>query len=74
METLETQELPQKDRGGRQPKMIPITILLPVADHAILMHLTLKKMKQLGEDVPRDRVVSEAIQAFAKAQNSEAGA
>ena len=74
MESPETPEMPQKDGRGRQPKMIPITILLPVADHAILMQLTLKKMKQLGEDVPRDRVISEAIQCLAKAQNSEAGA
>ena len=71
MDAPETHESPQKDRAGRQAKMIPITLLLPVADHAILMQLTLKKMKQLGEDVPRDRVVSEAIQSLAKGLNAQ---
>lgn len=74
MESPETPEMPQKDGRGRQPKMIPITVMLPVSDHGILMNLTLKRMKQTGEDVPRDRVISEAIQCLAKSQNSEAGA
>ena len=74
MESPETPEMPQKDGRGRQPKMIPITVMLPVSDHGILMNLTLKRMKQMGEDVPRDRVISEAIQCLAKTQNSEAGA
>ena len=65
MESPETPEMPQKDGRGRQPKMIPITVMLPVSDHGILMNLTLKRMKQMGEDVPRDRVISEAIQCLA---------
>lgn len=71
MDAPETPETPQKDRGGRQPKMIAIMIQLPVADHATVMNLTLKKMKQLGEDVPRDRVISEAIQFFAKSFSAQ---
>lgn len=66
MESVETPAIPVKEGRGRQPKMIPITILLPVADHTILMNLTLKKMKQLGEDVPREKIISEALQYLAK--------
>lgn len=71
METPETQELTQKEARGRQPKLIPITVHLGVTDHATLMNLTLKKMKQMGEDVHRDRVISEAIQVLAKSLNSQ---
>ncbi|MDD5628958.1 MAG: hypothetical protein PHU21_07835 [Elusimicrobia bacterium] len=56
MDPQETQDTPAKETRGRQAKVIPITVSLTVPDHSALMTLTLKRMKQLGEDVPRDRV------------------
>ena len=66
METTETPEIPQKDGRGRQAKLIPITVFLSVSEHSILMNLTLKKMKQMGQDVPREKVLAEALQCLNK--------
>jgi len=71
METQEAQELPPKETRGRQAKGIAITLRLGASDHAALMRLTLKRMTQLGEDVPRERVISEALQALSKSLSSE---
>ncbi len=67
METLETQEAGGKEgRGGRPPKTVSITVNLPVADHETLAKASIKKMRQTGEDVTRDRLISEAIQHYSK--------
>ena len=72
MDNTETQETGGKEvRGGRPPKTIAITVNLPVSDHATLMSITLKKMKQTGEDIPRERVISDAIQFYAKSQTGQ---
>ena len=49
------------ERGG-----VTITVNLSVSDHETLAKASIKKMRQTGEDVTRDRVISEAIQAYAK--------
>jgi hypothetical protein len=67
METPETQEPGGKEvRGGRPPKTIALTANLPITDMEILLKAGLRKMKLTGEDVSRDRLLSEAIQAYAK--------
>ncbi len=72
MDNQETLEPGSKEvRGGRPPKTIAITVNLSVSDHATLMSIALKKMKQTCEDVPRERVISEAIQSYAKSLNSQ---
>ena len=71
METPETQESGGKEgRGGRPAKTITFTANLSVADMETLIKAGIKKMKQLGEDVPRDRLISEAIQLYAKGMSA----
>jgi hypothetical protein len=70
MDGAETTETGAPTRGGRPPKTVAITANLAVADMEILLRAGLKKMKQTGEDVPRDRLLSEAIQAYAKSQSA----
>ncbi|MDX6769079.1 MAG: hypothetical protein SF051_06065 [Elusimicrobiota bacterium] len=53
-------------RGGRPPKTVAIMVNLPVADHETLAKAGIRKMRQTGEDVARDRLISEAIQHYAK--------
>ena len=67
-EALEN-ETPGKESRGRQPKTIAFVCRLPVSDHSALLALTLKRMKQAGEDIPRDVIISEAIQAYNKSQS-----
>lgn len=71
METLETTDTSLKEARTRPVKTIAFVCRLPVTDHAVLSNLTLKRMKQLGEDIPRDTIISEAIQFYAKAQHSQ---
>ncbi|MDE2490209.1 MAG: hypothetical protein KGM24_05140 [Elusimicrobia bacterium] len=67
METPETQEPGGKEvRGGRPPKTISLAVNLTNSDVETLMRAWFKRMKQTGEDVPRDRLISEAIHAYAK--------
>jgi len=66
MDGAETTESGALPRSGRPPKTVAITANLAVADMEILAKAGIKKMKQTGEDVPRDRLLSEAIQAYAK--------
>jgi hypothetical protein len=71
METPETQEPGGKEtRGGRSPKTMVVTTNLSPADVETLLRVGIKKMKQLGEDVSRDRIISEAIQLYAKGLSS----
>jgi hypothetical protein len=66
MDGAETTETGAPTRGGRPPKTVAITANLAVADLEILAKAGIKKMKQTGEDVPRDRLLAEAIQVYAK--------
>lgn len=67
METTETQDAGGREaRGGRPPKTVAFTGNLSVTDMETLARIGIKKMKQTGEDVPRDRLISEAIQLYAK--------
>ena len=68
-ETTET-ETAGKETRGRLSKTISFVCRLPVSDHSALMALTLKRMKQSGEDIPRDVIISEAIQAYNKNQSA----
>lgn len=72
MEPPETQEPGAKEvRGGRPPKTISFMANLTVSDHETLAKLGIKKMKQTGEDVTRDRLLSEAIQFYAKSLSGQ---
>ncbi|MBI5247551.1 MAG: hypothetical protein HY923_10245 [Elusimicrobia bacterium] len=62
----ESTETATAARGGRPPKTVAITVNLPVADHETLAKAGIKKMRLTGEDVTRDRLISEAIQHYAK--------
>lgn len=66
MDGTETPETGGGARGGRPPKTVAIMVNLPVMDHETLAKVSIKKMRQTGEDVTRDRVISEAIQTYAK--------
>lgn len=67
MDAQETNEPGGKEvRGGRPPKTVAFTANLSVTDMETLLRAGIKKMKQTGEDVPRDRLISEAIQLYAK--------
>jgi hypothetical protein len=70
MDGVETPETGSNARGGRPPKTVAITVNLPVADHETLAKAGIKKMRQTGEDVTRDRLISEAIQQYAKSLSS----
>ena len=66
METQETPEIPQKEGRERQAKLIPITAYLSVSEHSVLMSLKLKMMKRSGQDIPREKVIAEALQSLQK--------
>ncbi len=66
MEGVETPEVTATARGGRPPKTVAVMVNLTVADHETVAKLGIKKMRQTGEDVTRDRLISEAIQSYAK--------
>lgn len=61
-ETLET----SLARGGRPPKTVSIVVNLTMPDYDTVGKLGSKRMRQTGEDVTRDRLISEAIQSYAK--------
>lgn len=70
METQEAQESSQKDGRGRQGK-IPITLHLSMTDHSNLSTSQLRMMRRTGEDVTRERAVSEALQCLLKSFSSQ---
>lgn len=70
MENTETQEPGGKEvRGGRPPRTISFMANLTVSDLKTLTRLGLKRLETSGEDVSRDRLISESIQFYAKSQN-----
>jgi len=71
METLETPEIPQKETRGRPGKMVRLAVELPMADAQAALFLAGKRMKQLGEYVSLDRIISEAIQSFGKSLSAQ---
>jgi hypothetical protein len=67
METSETQDAGGKEvRGGRPPRTVAIIVNLTMADYDTVGKLGSKRMRQTGEDITRDRVISEALQLYAK--------
>ena len=67
METPQTQETPGRDGRGKPAKSVTITLHnMPVADLGLVATLQVKRIKQTGEDVPRERIFSEALQHYAK--------
>lgn len=66
MDGVETAEAGTLSRGGRPPKTVAITANLTVADLETLARAGIKRLRQTGEDVPRDRLISEAIHLYAK--------
>jgi hypothetical protein len=66
MDGVEIPEAGAAGRGGRPPKTVSVMVNLTVADHETVAKLGIKKMRQTGEDVTRDRLISEAIQSYAK--------
>jgi len=66
MDGAETLEPGAGTRGGRPPKTIAIAVNLTMTDYDAVTKLGSKRTRQTGEDVTRDRVFSEAIQAYAK--------
>ena len=72
MDAQQTQEIPHKEQRGRPGKTVHLSVELPMADAQEALSLTGRRMRQLGEFVSLDRVLSEAIQAYAKALKSEA--
>ncbi len=72
MENNETQEPGGKEvRGGRPPRTISFMTNLTVSDLKTLTRLGLKRLETNGEDVSRDRLISEAIQSYAKSLNGQ---
>jgi hypothetical protein len=67
MDGAETPETGAAARGGRPPKTVSVMVNLTMADHDTVGKLGSKRMRQTGEDVTRDRLISEAIQSYAKA-------
>lgn len=70
MDGVETPETGGGARGGRPPKTVAIVVNLTMTDYDMVGKLGSKRTRQTGEDVPRDRVISEAIQAYAKGLNA----
>ena len=67
METPENQEVgPKEVRTGRPPKTVVCVVDVSMTDFETITRVLMKKVKQTGEDVSRDRVISEAIQLYAK--------
>lgn len=71
MESVETQEIPSKETRGRPGRLVRLTVDLPMADAQAALNLAGKRMKQLGEFVALDRIISEAIQSLAKSFGSQ---
>lgn len=71
MESQEAPESTQKEGRGRQGKSITITLHMGMADYGNLATSQLKMARRTGEDVPRERVVSEALQCLLKSFSSQ---
>ena len=71
METSEGPEISHKETRGRPGKVVRLSVELAMADAQSAHALAGKRMRQTGEYVSLDRVFSEAIQAYAKSQNTE---
>lgn len=72
MDNQETLEPGSKEvRGGRPPRTISFMANLTVSDLETLTRLGLKRLKASGEDVSRDRLISESIQFYAKSHSGQ---
>mgnify|MGYP001586194867 CR=1 FL=1 len=71
METAEASETGSRESRGRPVKAIQITLNLSMTDHGNLSTSQLRMMRRTGEDVTRERVVSEALQCLLKSLSSQ---
>lgn len=71
MDQPEATEPQAKEGRGRQGKSITITLHMGMADYGNLATSQLKMARRTGEDVPRERVVSEALQCLLKSFSSQ---
>jgi len=71
MDAQETAENNPKETRGRPGKTIRLTLELSLADAHAAHVLAGKRMKQLGEYVSLERIISEAVQAYSKPSNGE---
>lgn len=71
MENPEGMENQHKETRGRPAKTIRLSVDLPMTDAQSAHALAGKRMRQSGEYVSLDRVISEAIQAYAKTLSAE---
>lgn len=71
MDHPEATEPQVKEGRGRQGKTIPVTLNLSMTDHGNLSTSQLRMMRRTGEDVTRERVVSEALQSLLKSFSSQ---
>lgn len=70
MEAQETPEAAARESRGRQGKTIPIALNLGMTDHSNMSACQLRMMRRSGEDITRERVVSEALQCLMKTLSS----
>ena len=71
MDTPEMGENTHKESRGRPGKVVRLTVELPMADAQTAHVLAGKRMKQMGEYVSLDRIISEAIQNFGKSLSAQ---
>lgn len=71
MDHPEAPESSAKEGRGRPSKTIPVTLNLNMSDHSNLSTSQLRMMRRTGEDVSRERVVSEALQCLLKSFSSQ---
>lgn len=71
MESAEGVETSQKETRGRPVKTVRLTLDLPMSDAQTANTLAGKRMRQTGEFVAVERIISEAIQAYSKSFNTE---
>lgn len=71
MDSIEGSESQQKETRGRPVKTVRLTLDLPMSDAQTANTLAGKRMRQTGEFVALDRIISEAIQAYAKSFSVE---
>ena len=71
MDHPEATEPQVKEGRGRQGKAITISLNLGMADYGNLVNSQLRMARRTGEDVPRERVVSEALQCLLKSFSSQ---
>jgi len=73
MESAEGSEIQQKETRGRPGKTVRLSVELAMSDAQSANTLAGKRMRQAGEYVSFDRILSEAIQCYVKHFSTESG-